>query len=92
MELGSKNSILQLLDFYTTTFGVRNILLAAIYAGKMVVTASDRVIEASDSITNATVILVINQYRGGEKVAEQQQIEKILIHGKERVLESVNYQ
>lgn len=43
-------------------------------------------------MNNAMVFLVINQHGGGEMAIEQQQIEKILIYGRERVLESVAYQ
>lgn len=51
----------------------------------MAVAASERIREGSDSVTNATIIQVISQHSGEEKIIEQQQIEKFFLHGQERV-------
>lgn len=53
-----------------TAFKSRNTWLVAVFAGKMAKVGSDSVREGSDSMTNATAILVINQYSGGEKALE----------------------
>ena len=66
-------------------------MLVAVYRGKIAKGGKDGLNDTSDKTTNAMVILVTNWYRGGEKVAEQQNIEKFSYLSKSESQASMKY-
>ena len=74
-----------------TDFGVRNLLVVAVYTGKMAGTRNDRIRELNDTITNAVVIFVFSPDPRRAIVIEHQQIKEIFRYGQGRILNCADH-